>query len=384
MRRLVMSIINIDVYKLLIPVTAACMLASCDAPAEPAEERVPSGKEPVLEVHAPVKEPGLPASDENRIEKVYGWLDGETLLYGVKEKGTDSTQIMAWNFAEEKGRIFYQPQGQVAAVSISPKQSHVLIHSAETADKASLDILDRDGNELYSVIIPSVELSYEWNIYQPGVLYLSSFNKEWSFTSYVVDAAEKSVEPIEVDQPFPQWGGPDELWYLDWKGGNPSLKAPWIKTDVGKDKKECILLDVIYFRKMESHFMTIQDESEGHNQAVYSFYKDNGELLSAFKVPHLKNFSDWLIPYFAADEKNSKLLTFVPEKAGMADQYNGTFHLNSFDFSSGKKEDVMGGLSNEPISCAAGGRWCLYGFQFEKVIDLEKKKIKSLFKAPEG
>ena len=129
--------------------------------------------------------------------------------------------------------------------------------------------------------------------------------------------------------------------------------------------------------------MTIQDESEGHNQAVYSFYKDNGELLSAFKVPHLKNFSDWLIPYFAADEKNSKLLTFVPEKAGMADQYNGTFHLNSFDFSSGKKEDVMGGLSNEPISCAAGGRWCLYGFQFEKVIDLEKKKIKSLFKAPE-
>ena len=378
-----MSIINIDVYKLLIPVTAACLLASCDAPAEPADERVPSGKESVLEVHAPVKEPGLPASDENRIEKVYGWLDGETLLYGVKEKGTDSTQIMAWNFAEEKGRIFYQPQGQVAAVSISPKQSHVLIHSAETADKASLDILDRDGNELYSVIIPSVELSYEWNIYQPGVLYLSSFNKEWSFTSYVVDAAEKSVEPIEVDQPFPQWGGPDELWYLDWKGGNPSLKAPLIKTELGKDKKEGILLDVIYFRKMESHFMTIQDESEGHNQAVYSFYKDNGELLSAFKVPHLKNFSDWLIPYFAADEKNSKLLTFVPEKAGMADQYNGTFHLNSFDFSSGKKEDVMGGLSNEPISCAAGGRWCLYGFQFEKVIDLEKKKIKSLFKAPE-
>ena len=243
MRRLVMSIINIDVYKLLIPVTAACLLASCDAPAEPADERVPSGKESVLEVHAPVKEPGLPASDENRIEKVYGWLDGETLLYGVKEKGTDSTQIMAWNFAEEKGRIFYQPQGQVAAVSISPKQSHVLIHSAETADKASLDILDRDGNELYSVIIPSVELSYEWNIYQPGVLYLSSFNKEWSFTSYVVDAAEKSVEPIEVDQPFPQWGGPDELWYLDWKGGNPSLKAPLIKTEVGKDKKaSCLML----------------------------------------------------------------------------------------------------------------------------------------------
>jgi hypothetical protein len=38
----------------------------------------------------------------------------------------------------------------------------------------------------------------------------------------------------------------------------------------------------------------------------------------------------------------------------------------------------MEGMENEPLDCAPEGTYCLYGYQLEKLIDLQEKQILDL------
>jgi len=321
----------------------------------------------------------IPVIDSEKVDKVYGWLDNETILYSVQSDRKEAV-IKTWKMTEKAGKVFHYPAEQITDVSISPDRSFVLVHTASTADTASLVILTHTGDVQYSLSIPSVELAYEWNIYDPGTLFLSGFNRDWSYTSYIVNGVKKSIKTVKVPQPFLQWGSKDEIWYLDWDEEQPNLTAPLLKQNLASAQKKSIMLDLIFFKKMKHSYFVIQDESETFSKATYTFYNEKNQSLTAFKIPHLKNFSDWLIPYFDYNETNQTFLTFVPDKAGNVDQYTGSFSLLSFNWKTSQKEKVMTQLENEPLSCLPNQEWCLYGYQFEKIIDMNGKKVYPLFK----
>ena len=60
------------------------------------------------------------------------------------------------------------------------------------------------------------------------------------------------------------------------------------------------------------------------------------------------------------------------------DMYDEEFQLMKFDADANQVQEIMGGLKNEPLSCSPDGSYCLYGYNFEKLIDLNKKKIMKL------
>lgn len=322
----------------------------------------------------------IPVIESEKVDKVYGWLDNETILYSVQQSNRKEAVIKTWKMTEKAGEEFHYPAEQIIDVSISPDQSFVLVHTASTADTASLVILTHTGDVQYSFSIPSVELTYEWNIYEPGTLFLSGFNRDWSYTSYIVNGGKKSLETVKAPQPFLQWGSKDEIWYLDWNEEQPNLTAPLFKQNLEDAQKKGIMLDIIYFKKMKHSYFVIRDESETFSKATYTFYNEKNKSLAAFKIPHLKNFSDWLIPYYDYNETKQTLLTFAPDKAGNVDQYTGSFSLLSFNWKTGTQEKEMTQLENEPLSCSQNQDWCLYGYQFENIIDMNGKEVYPLFK----
>ena len=294
----------------------------------------------------------IPVIESEKVDKVYGWLDKETILYSVQQSDRKEAVLKKWKMTEKAGEEFYYPAEQITDVSISPDQSFVLVHTASTADTASLVILTHTGDVQYSFSIPSVELTYEWNIYEPGTLFLSGFNRDWSYTSYIVNGAKKSLETVKAPQPFLQWGSKDEIWYLDWNEEQPNLTAPLFKQNLADAQKKGIMLDIIFFKKMKHSYFVIRDESETFSKATYTFY----------------------------NETKQTLLTFAPEKPGNVDQYTGSFSLLSFNWKTGKQEKEMTQLENEPLSCSPKQDWCLYGYQFENIIDMNGKKVYPLFK----
>lgn len=322
----------------------------------------------------------IPTTETEKIEAIYGWLDSKTVLFAEKRNGNKVPQLMTWNMKSNDTSVFYQPAIAFSEVSISPSGTHILVSSFTSSGKASITILDRKGNPLYSVAIPAFELAYEWNSYRDGTLFLSSFNEDWTYSSYVLNPDDQSMETLDFPQPFAQWAGEKELMFLDWDRDEPALTAPLVSKALNDDGVDSLMLDVIHFKKMKQALMTIQVETEKHDRGTYAFYDQTNKPIHSFSVPLLKSFSDWMIPSYDFIEKNKEFITFIPSESKDADQYEGRFTLTKLNWENGTQEEVMKDMENEPLSCSLDGNLCLYGYQFEKIIDMKTHQIQRLFK----
>ena len=63
------------------------------------------------------------------------------------------------------------------------------------------------------------------------------------------------------------------------------------------------------------------------------------------------------------------------KEQGEADIYDSGFDLVRFHLDSGKEEVIFTGIVNEPLSCSPSGEMFMYGYQFEKVLNIETKEI---------
>lgn len=322
----------------------------------------------------------VPTAETEKIEAIYGWLDSKTILYSVKRDGSKISQLMAWNLETNDTSVFYQPAFAFSEVSISPSGTHILVSSFTSSGKASITILDKTGNPLYSVSIPAYELAYEWNSYQDGMLFLSSFYEDWTYSSYVLNPDDQTMETLDFPQPFAQWASEKELMFLDWDKEEPALTAPLERKALNGDGADSLMLDVIHFKKMKQVLMTIQVETEKQDRGTYAFYDSTNKPIHSFSVPLLKSFSDWVIPSYDIIEKNKEFITFIPNESKDADQYEGRFTLTKFNWAKGTQEELMKDMENEPLSCSLDGNLCLYGYQFEKMIDMKTHQIQRLFK----
>lgn len=311
------------------------------------------------------------------IEANHGWLSFDTILFSKKSK--EGNQLMTWNIQTKMQSVFFQPTDKILSVSISPDKSHVLVSYATEEDKITIQILDSTGNPLYSVALPAYELTYEWNMEEPGLLIVSTFTENWSYTSYLLNAKEQTLEILDSPHPFAQWSDKNELMYLDWQPNDSGIDAPLVSTRLEGKNKESIMLDVVHFRKMKDYLMTIQVDTETLNRATYSFFDCDKNLIGQFSVPYLNNFSHAAIPAYDMNEKRKDILTFVPEKSDNLDQYKGDYALVKYNWKSGEQVTIFDHVENKPISCSPSGELCLYGHRLENVIDMNKKKIYSLF-----
>ncbi|MDQ7860793.1 hypothetical protein RCO48_06040 [Peribacillus frigoritolerans] len=157
--------------------------------------------------------------------------------------------------------FFYQPAFAFSEVSISPSGTHILLSSFTSSDKASITILDKTGNPLYSVAIPAYELAYEWNSFKDGRLFVSSFYEDWTYSSYVLNPDEQTMETLDFPQPFAQWASENDLMFFGLGQRRTCFDgSPEKKKALHGDGADSLMLDVIHFKKNEA---SADDDSSG-------------------------------------------------------------------------------------------------------------------------
>ncbi|SFC39673.1 hypothetical protein SAMN05443252_103214 [Bacillus sp. OV322] len=328
--------------------------------------------------------PNIPLQTGDLNAIAYGWLDSHTILYSSGKKGNQMQELHSWNMKTNKKRVFFQNEASISDVKISPSKSFVLVKLSSSKKKAIIEILDHTGKSVYSAAIPSTELTYEWNPYSDGVLFISGFNENWTYSSYAADVTRKKMDKVPFPQPFAQWSSKDELLYLDWDKKNPGQTAPLMKRNFTSGKTETVMLDIGYFKKWSKGLMTIAASSESPDKADYIFYNNKGKALSSMSMPLLKTFSDWVIPKMDVIGKTTELITFRPERGGDGSGADKHFSLVSFNWKTGKEEELLKHQSNEPLSCSPNGQWCLYGTQLENIVNMKTNKSYKLFSRKRG
>lgn len=309
---------------------------------------------------------------QGQFNTITGWLNNETILY-LMNVGFGSN-LYTYNVHTGITKLVYESEAPIASVMVNPFGSRILIHAAPTTYEGLITIIDINGKELMKERLEAFDFVFKWSPYNENLLLISLFAENWDFSMSKVNIAESQMTNVPLKEPFVYWLNEDDLLYLDWSNENATLLAPLMKKSLTNMNEGKMLNQVYHVESIKNFLMTITVKPEQKEEAVYSFLRNDFQELSSFTIPHLTRFSDWLIPFFDFDEENH-FLTFKPLYSAAADEYQEGFQLISFDFIKGEMKVLFEDLKNEPLSCAPNGELCLYGFYYEKLLDMKTKQI---------
>ena len=319
----------------------------------------------------------LPMKVENgEVVEVSGWLDARTISY-ITSKG-NSYYVFKYDIYSGEHKLLYTSDNEITALKISPDLSKLLVFTNEEDFQGKIVIINKDGKQLFSEQLQSYDAEFVWNPYDEDKLLVSSFTKEWESNSYLLSIKDGRLEEVELDNPFIVWTDKETVTYLGWMAED-SLSSPVTTKNIYSGEESVISGRNAYSigGSNDQMIFTISDDEQDLHMAHYTFY-DKLDEKADISLPRLSNYSDWLIPY--SDMKDEKLFTFYPESSGDATNYTNGFSLVSIDTASGKQQKVIKeGLENEPISISPDGKWSLYGFYLEGIINLETGEVIPLF-----
>ena len=311
--------------------------------------------------------------EEGEFEKVYGWIDGRTIVYSTNIQ--NYSNVYAYNLAEGKNRLIKKVESSISSLHISPSGEYLLIRSPVSPTEMMISVIRKSGEELYSEKIEASDVAIEWNLYNEQRVLISTFTEDWQSQSFDLSIADKKRTEIEVSNPFSYWYGENGLIYLNWNQNDLSLFANVFTKDLSSQVEKEVLSSIFQMDTFKRSIMTIKIDQDPLSEASYHFYDQELKSIGSFKTPALTRFSDWLIPYYDYNENKNTFISFRPIGNGEVSTYNQGFQLFKYELNRNEKKSIMEGLENEPLSCSPEGDVCLYGYYFEKLIDLDRKIV---------
>ncbi|WP_318508418.1 hypothetical protein [Bacillus sp. T3] len=323
-------------------------------------------------IQAPIK------NSTGEIGQVVGWLSNDTVVYLVQTQ--DGSTVYTYHLDTGKSVELFKSQDPIISVYISHSGEKLLIQSSSSNAEAVITVINKQGKQLVTKEINSTELAIEWNPFNENLVLVTAFNDQWDYNVSILDIENKDMTDAKLTtQPFAHWLTRNEFVYLDWDIDNPALFAPVVMQRIDKAQVEQLdLSNVFQLFMFQDVLLTVSIDIAHEEQAIYTFQTNRLKSLFTFTMPHLTEFSDWLVPYHDYNASQKKFITFRPVSSGSIDTYQSGFELVQYHLNGDKEEVILEGLENKPLSYSPDGKYCLYGYQFEKLINFETKEMVSL------
>lgn len=367
------------IWGILIIITSATALSGCTQKLEGSlHKRADHSLDRIRELPSPsfLGEGIIPIKigEDEEFYKSAGWLSGSEILY-VSNKGEQTSLLYSYNLGTGKGALLYRSDEPIITAVPSPDRKKVLIHSS-ASEEGLLTIIDLSGEELYSTSIQSYEITFEWNPFDENLIMISAFTEEWDFNSYLLDLRNNKLDEIKLPEPFVRWISEDELVYQEWDEEGMELTAPLNSLSLNESKTETLFEGIYQFDSLGPYLMTVKvDDEKNPGLGLYSFFRSGDRQVASFTAPLLTSFSGWVVPFYDLMENGKGFIYLKANSMGDADLYEGGYNLMRYHLESQKEEVVLSELANEPLSCSPSGEMCLYGFQLEKVLNIETNEM---------
>lgn len=315
---------------------------------------------------------------EGEFLQVIGWIDQNTICY--LSKSTDSYKLFTYNIYSGEHKSLYSSENEIYTVKISPQKSKLLVYTFTEGYNGKVYILDTKGNIQYNKELETYDIEFVWNPYNENEIMVSTFSKDWDSKEFLLSIEQETWNEINLQNPFPRWLNKNEVAYINWNQSSPSLHAEiWkMNLETGEENEEESLSEAYHVDTLQDGLLTITSDENNSDEASYTFYNQDLQPLSTLTVPRLSKYTDWLIPF--NDAVGDTLFTLVPIESGYADTYTEGFELLSIQSTDGKiKKWLNNKWENQPIEVSQDMKWCLYGYYYEQVINLETGEVFSLF-----
>ena len=194
--------------KILIPIVFAGLLVGCTQSEDNELEVKPTEDE--AQPEAQLLET-LTVSEEN-IRFIVGWLNEKTILYVDHQDEED--RLQSFDLKTGDTQTLFTEASTISEVQVHPSASQLLVKTADDSTEALLHILDTDGTLLNEVSVESSEVEIQWNDSDASQILITAFAEDWSYQVMRYDASDDTLVGVDIDDPFAQWLGADELVYM--------------------------------------------------------------------------------------------------------------------------------------------------------------------------
>ncbi|WP_299087941.1 hypothetical protein [uncultured Metabacillus sp.] len=319
------------------------------------------------------KEAKLPIElDESFFHSVADWKDDETILYITNHSG--GSTVHTYNLITGKSSIFFETEAPIVQLQANSDQSLFLVHTSPTSYEAELIVLDSQAKVKFQTKIESYELQYTWNQMNHQELFVSSFNEDWTFQTYIMNVKEQSITANPIQIPFIQWLNNQEITYLKWDQESPALTAPLYAYNFETEEEALLSENVVANTNFENEISTIELVDDQGTAVVRFYDMENKKQVAEMSTRLVGLYSEWAIPYYDMNAKED--MFYMIE----ADETLTSFSLVAFDLQTEKKETLIDNLENFPLILSPNGKYALFGARYEHIIDIKNKAVKELIK----
>ncbi len=315
--------------------------------------------------------------EDEKFERFYGWLDDQTILYSSELSGEH--RVYSYHLFSGNSELIFSSPAPIINVLIHQDQQKLFFHTSQYTHAANIYFTDLEGNLEYTTEIESYELAFEWNEQNASSMMITAFFEDWSYNVYHLNISSRKLEEVPSVQPFIKWYGEDRFLQQEWNEEDVEFFAAiTVKELSDLSLGESLKEDVYRYDVLADHLMTITVPPEDMELFEYEFYNQSMERIAAFQTANLTQYSDWLLPFYYYDGKNNEFLTFAPKQHGNSDEYAGGFRLLKIDIDHNSVTELIDDLDNKPILCSPEGLLCLYGYQFDQILNLETGELTKL------
>lgn len=317
----------------------------------------------------------IPLPKEN-FRKIIGWKSEEEIIVQTGDINGDS--LYSFNILTGSFSMLYETDYFILASKVIAEEEKVIVQQVENANSTLL-VLNYAGETIQQLPINSngfVDINV--NAQNPAVAFVSYYEGENKTSIYNWNLETNEYDPVKSASLNPQWYSENLYLFVDNEDDFTLETGKLYMGDIRND--EVLLLDsyVSDFFLHEDTFIKFTPSDFNEQEVIltyqYPFLVDMGFMV----VPKVAMNKRILYPYLTQAERNSSIYGVFAEKSVSIEEEPGQFVFAELNFEEGQVEPIVEVAEEAPILISENGQYCLYGWSFELLIDIENQTIHEL------
>ncbi|EUJ31765.1 lipoprotein [Listeria floridensis FSL S10-1187] len=311
--------------------------------------------------------------------RTIGWLSNNTVL--LQKQTSGKTYLIRYQIFSGKSKTIFETSNTISEIKVSPDYEYFFVYAASNPNQAGLTIYDsKTGDEIEHLEMEPLAANFYWNQETPEKIMIVTYEHDFTFQAHAYNFKESTYEPIPISSPFVSWYS-DHFYLENRKSNKEELGNLYLEDTRSCEEESLILANILQFATNRDLLITME-RSNRADAVTYDFHTTGFQTISKYEMPREYDELGTFIPYFDLNFSKKMFASFEPYKSRKLKTLQGEYKLIVINPLTGKKSTVMELLDNRPLLSSPNGKYLLYGYQFERVIDVKQKKMSELIVIP--
>ena len=320
----------------------------------------------------------LPLEYES-FRKIIGWMSDEEVLIHASEGNTDTLYL--FDIFNGKMTTLYEANAIILTAVISEDKQKIFIQTVADENR-ELKIINLSGViEQKITIKTNGYLNINWNPVDQNNLFISYYKQEEEMIVQKWDINTNQITDIKSNSLTPIWYSANLYLYVDNSDDFSLQTGELYMGDIRTNKVIRIRNQVTDFYLNNDTFITFSPSDFNEGELLlnrqYPFMVDNGFIT----IPKVSMNDRLIFPYLTQSSREQAIYGVFSKEPTQLEVKSGEFQFSKLNFDTQKMDPIIDLPDNAPISISKDGNYCLYGWRYEYMIDLEKQELYPLIQS---